>query len=563
MNLNRRVHPSSPQTSKAVSPPQLNPSNKENAMAIPPRPDYTNLRRPSAGWLAEPAYIDGGLDPPVFYYSREDMINTLLLWNPQHHWFTQPPPAPAPSVFATGDVGVNLPASQQLSAPTPDQQQAALSSFSLRQEEEEEDPATALVDAGLQVNVLVVYSAPDKITTRGARAVLKKQKDLKFGMFDVANLDRCSFIQSTLGIHSFGPQYSPGVHSGPPFKISWTGSPGGKTGAVTIDTDQEWALAVAALQRKTGAKPAVLVEYNLDDMDGYRVMSKRSGIYFSPSLSVDISPSSSRSSSPCPLRPQPHNQEDASDDPELLYGTKVPRVDQFTPQDQVNGMMIVQLKARWPCEAHHGENGDIGYCYVDATGRHIGLNMRKFKTWAAAMAAGDATKHEPPNIEEFDGARDGRLSNTRPRGRAGPRSSEASSSSSNELLMAALIANLTPRTVAPPPASFELPTTPPRTASSVLPTTPRKAQPLSPIPTTSSELHSCLNDFLKAKSIDILACESALANLELTPAIIADVPVSRLCEITGVVEGRLWSFQNYCREWCARLAEKKRRALLL
>ncbi|KAJ7822410.1 hypothetical protein B0H14DRAFT_3470812 [Mycena olivaceomarginata] len=94
------------------------------------------------------------------------------------------------------------------------------------------------------------------------------------------------------------------------------------------------------------------------------------------------------------------------------------------------------------------------------------------------------------------------------------------------------------------------------------PPAPRKIDPLSPIPSTSSELHVCLDDFLKLKSINLLEAESALAALSLTPEIIGQVPVERLRETTGAVEGHFWAFQAFCRQWSARLEEKKRRLAL-
>jgi hypothetical protein len=157
---------------------------------------------------------------------------------------------------------------------------------------------------------------------------------------------------------------------------------------------------------------------------------------------------------------------------------------------------------------------------------------------------------------EFDGLRDGRL--TRPRGRGGPRASNGSGGGSGgpsdtTALLTALLPIL--QTLAPQNK------TPPRTTlPRAFPTTPRKpTSPVSPIPTPSSELHSCLESFFKTKGIDLLEAESALAAVGLSPGIISNVPVSRLGEITGAVEGHLWGLQSFCREWSACLQEKKRR----
>jgi hypothetical protein len=46
-------------------------------------------------------------------------------------------------------------------------------------------------------------------------------------------------------------------------------------------------------------------------------------------------------------------------------------------------------------------------------------------------------------------------------------------------------------------------------------------------------------------------------DLKLTPDIIPEVPVARLCEVTGAVEGRIRKFQAYCKVWNGRLDAKK------
>jgi len=100
-------------------------------------------------------------------------------------------------------------------------------------------------------------------------------------------------------------------------------------------------------------------------------------------------------------------------------------------------------------------------------------------------------------------------------------------------------------------------------APSTPPTTPSKAAavmtPLSPAPDTGLELRVCLGDFLTSKGIDLTGTEAALMELELTPDIVSEVPVARLCEVMGAVEGRVRKFQIFCREWSARLEDKKRR----
>lgn len=99
----------------------------------------------------------------------------------------------------------------------------------------------------------------------------------------------------------------------------------------------------------------------------------------------------------------------------------------FNEDAQLHGAIILQLKQKYPCAQHQGENGDTGHCYIGPNGEHTGLNSRRLKIWASAIvrvysplfitpkvnlcmqAAADATKHEPPNSVEFDGSRDGHL----------------------------------------------------------------------------------------------------------------------------------------------------------
>lgn len=98
-----------------------------------------------------------------------------------------------------------------------------------------------------------------------------------------------------------------------------------------------------------------------------------------------------------------------------------------------------------------------------------------------------------------------------------------------------------------------------------VPTTPTRPRqllpPQSPSPLPGTELHTCLGDFLVSKGIDLAGAEPALAGLDLTPDIINEVPVARLCDILGTVEGRVRKFQLFCKEWVARVEDKRRRGL--
>lgn len=170
--------------------------------------------------------------------------------------------------------------------------------------------------------------------------------------------------------------------------------------------------------------------------------------------------------------------------------------------------------------------------------------------------AGDATKHEPPNTPSFDGARDGQLTDSKPRGRSGQRHARGSTPSPSNDSSALILATMLPLLTSYLANAQPMPTAP---------KTPVRAKPainpLSPAPDVGTELHACMGDFLRSKGINILASEPVLMELELTPDIVADVPVARLVEVMGTVEGRVRKFQLFCREWNARLVEKRNHIL--
>ncbi|KAJ7831897.1 hypothetical protein B0H13DRAFT_2240520 [Mycena leptocephala] len=450
----------------------------ENAPPIPPAgPPFSaefEANRPSKYWMANPAWIDGARTPALHFTSNEHIAQTLKYYRDY----------PAPT------------------SPTP--------------------PSTPLVNAGHLCFVVMVFTPAPVLSARGAKAAVKQKKETKMEYIRVESMSRTEFQKAFLAVHGLENTYSPGIHSGFPFKMWWTGANGGKAGAPTIMNDHQYSVAMEALMTKSKSKVQVSVEFDIDAMVGFRI------------------------SNPTELLA---GSQTAPAEDELLYGTRVPNVDTFSDISQLHGNYILQLKNKWPCAEHRGEHGDTGHCYITSTGEHIRLNNRRFKLWSAAWAAGDATKHEPPNIPEFDGARDGRISNVKARGRSGPYSSQALSSSgdANSLLMAALLPLLgglsRKRSRSPSPKHA----------------TPQASPPASPMPASGAELRSCLSDFAATKGVDMTASEDALMALDLTPDIIPSIPVDRLTKVTGAVEGRVLKLQAFCTEWQARLEAKKNR----
>ncbi|KAJ6596503.1 hypothetical protein B0H10DRAFT_1960167 [Mycena sp. CBHHK59/15] len=149
------VHPSVPPASQ-IRPTLLGASTRANI--APPRPDCANFRRPSDIWLKTPGWIDGATEPPVFFGSQDEIILTMLTFNPDHPMFhpTQAPGCPAtentPSASLSASSTTSIDASSAANAtattdPAPLVTDGAPISF----------PGTA----GYQVSVIASYSAPD------------------------------------------------------------------------------------------------------------------------------------------------------------------------------------------------------------------------------------------------------------------------------------------------------------------------------------------------------------------------------------------------------------------
>jgi hypothetical protein len=251
-----------------------------------------------------------------------------------------------------------------------------------------------------------------------------------------------------------------------------------------------------------------------------------------------------------------------------MYGTQVPRIDEFREEDQLHGRIILQLKKKWPCAQHYGEHGEPGFCYIAASGERVGLNTRKLKIWAAAIvstkywshstcrpmnpfqAASDATKHEPPNTIEFDGVCDGRLISGRSRVR-GNHPAAPPATDPTMLLMASLIPLLTGLS-RPHEDQLTNPAMPiVRQASNTILVTPMDT------PMPGEELHACLLAFKEEKGIDLLHIKLSLADLDLTPDILGRVPVAWLCAVMGAIKGQIWKFQAFATEWSAWLEAQK------
>ncbi|KAG1747748.1 uncharacterized protein EDB91DRAFT_1235773 [Suillus paluster] len=414
-----------------------------NSAPQPVRP--ISLRCPLNGWINNGGWIDGGIDPPHFYLTHGECQQALyyhigLMEHPQMPKIERDriwEPAAPVMLLPALPIVVNA-----VTETTPLPPVAETTPILPLAETAPILPVAEIALAppvGHLVSILMNFSLQAQgPVTCGSKVVKKKSKLIKSDYIVLKGITHVDFITAYLSIHGLSDQFSPGVHSGPPFKLYWTGSAkfldasGGKGGVTTIDNNHQFSVAMGTLMKKNKTICQAGVEFDVDEMDGYRICN----------------------------------------------------ADHFLEQDQLHGTIILQLKKKWPCVQHQGEHGDVGFCYVSI--------------WAATIAAADATKHEPPSTIDFDGVRDGYLLESKPCGRHKTH------------------------------------------GQAVIPA-------LSPHPAAGSELHTCLWDFTEVSGIDIIICEDALMALELTPDVIPDVPVARLCEFTDIVEGRIRKFQAYCK----------------
>ena len=125
------------------------------------------------------------------------------------------------------------------------------------------------------------------VSTAQAKTVLKKVKITKMDNLVLDSITRVNFIKAILKIQGLSNNFSLGVHSGPNFKLWQMGarfvttllqvsadtdsfSSGGKGGALSIQNDHQFGVALDAL-KKDKNKAQVSVEIDLDDLEGFRI----------------------------------------------------------------------------------------------------------------------------------------------------------------------------------------------------------------------------------------------------------------------------------------------------
>ncbi|KAI0260989.1 hypothetical protein BGY98DRAFT_75869 [Russula aff. rugulosa BPL654] len=393
----------------------------------------------------------------------------------------------------------------------------------------EDDQVTLPPDREFFVSAVLSFTVP----ASGPRARPKKDSETKNGpAVLLLKLTRCEFLRVILQLHDLHQAYQPSDVSGFPFKMSWAGSPGGKTNAPTIRDNAEYATVIDQLRSTRRTMTAILVAIDMDQMEPYRVR-----------VSSAIDPRVANWSG------------------ESSFGTQVPRSDRYSSEAQLHGSVIMDIREEWKCEEHDD------FCY-QKDGQHFPLNRWKLKAWAAAVAAGKTTPREPPvDLFRDDDAR--RMVTTKQRGRTGPnsRSNDHIHDNTAQLLSAVipLVTALTQRH-----NETHSPVTPTHKRARDESLTPvehancrtRVALPLSPAPAVEDELRLCLDEFGRAKSVDADAIDAAFNGLNVkgyTPDTLEVISVDRVAELTGLTEGKAAALMKFARRWSAKMEQKRAR----
>ncbi|KIL54227.1 hypothetical protein M378DRAFT_19111 [Amanita muscaria Koide BX008] len=380
--------------------------------------------------------------------------------------------------------------------------------------------------------VLVIVEWTERAAKGGRNPRPKKVSESKNtpSSVEVLKISRSEFITAALSAHNYHKLYIPGPTAGPNMRVSWTGSPGGRTQAPVIEDDKDWKNLQdqlrAAVSRPRCKTNTVCVMFDLDSMDGYKNRKRA----LSPHLLHDR-------------------------DSELDIGTHVPRIDAFSADQVALGRVIANIKAAWPCDEHSA-------CFITKDSEHIVLNRFRLNAWGSAIIAGKCLPHQPPPdelVESWLGVKAAVATRvTKPRGHSGPypmyssdiRTAPEADSPSNLILttmLAMLAQNMNQN----------------RSSKSKVPTPPSSPIcPSSPPPLLADELDKFLDAFGKAKNIPneiISAAGVHLRSAHYMPDVIfeSSVSVDRLRELTGFAEGEVHALKKFAREWSGKIAAKR------
>ena len=77
---------------------------------------------------------------------------------------------------------------------------------------------------GHLVSITIGVTSPEHGPGHANKITMKKSKTTKSDHIVIESIEHAAFIQGSLSIHDLLDQNSSGIHSGPGFKLWWTGS---------------------------------------------------------------------------------------------------------------------------------------------------------------------------------------------------------------------------------------------------------------------------------------------------------------------------------------------------
>ncbi|KAF7980968.1 hypothetical protein HWV62_35762 [Athelia sp. TMB] len=371
--------------------------------------------------------------------------------------------------------------------------------------------------------------------SRGPRSNTKSKKvaesKLSSQPYGVTVMTRKEIILAALTAHQFENINSVGAIGGPPFKIHWSGSVGGKARAVTVFSDNKWESVQLLLARAKRAVDTICLDFDLDAMDGFR--NRKRGL--------------------SPVASDPYD--------EITFGTLVPRTDMFTPEQVAVAEAIKAIKSEWTCDAH-------GICYINPNGEHVQMNHIRLSAWGSGVVAGRCKPDGPPSADLLAAWTSGRPASTsRARGRTGPHPEAPATSSQPPPATdyAALLLQAIPALVGAFASNSGRNTNITQTTSATL-TVPAENinWNSSPPPSLEDELEKCLQAFSLARGVSEDALATALSNLrraDYSPDAICEADIGHLRELSHLSEGQVLALKKFCCQWCGKMDVKRAKAV--
>ncbi|EJD37905.1 hypothetical protein AURDEDRAFT_129184 [Auricularia subglabra TFB-10046 SS5] len=315
-------------------------------------------------------------------------------------------------------------------------------------------------------------------------------------------LGRVQFITKAFAVHHLATKYRALVdpHGGPPMKIWWKGSPGGKVDAETVMYDDKYnRLYIAWL--KSG-QPTINVSIDMSEMEPYKI----------PDADEPDVPSSSAS------------KYDGSD------GTVT------------SVMAKIEALHKCPHDSHTGP------CVPDSEGKAIcaRLTMATTKVWAGRVIVGKANVHELPSDLYPKDSKPSRKGPVLPTPPPPPPPPPQNSISPDLLLAIALGRPLQPPAPAP------------------LPDMRSSSPPPMPPPVDRDQLFQALTEFREHRKYSISVTDLMAAHLNFhdagyTPDSFECVTLERIRELSGFDEGTAAALKSFCCKYANRLSEPQRK----